>query len=112
MTTYREPTGAEKAGYLHYKQPPAPFDLFMREEGIPIYRGIGVHDSRELPLGDWKRTGGRGTYIQLSGIQGKTSLYVIEVPAATAYVRGTLHRPRRTGIDRGVARWFRPKAGV
>jgi hypothetical protein len=84
VTTYQEPTGAEKAGFLHYKQPPAPFDLFMREEGIPIYRGIGVRDSRELPLGDWKRMGGRGSYIQLSGIQGKTSLYVVEVPAAGA----------------------------
>lgn len=82
MTTYREPVGSEKAGYLHYKQPPSPFENFMKEEGIPIYRGIGVYDSRQLPLGRWERMGGRGSYIQLSGIQGKTSLYVVEVPAA------------------------------
>jgi quercetin dioxygenase-like cupin family protein len=97
MTAYREPSGTDKAGYLHYKQPPAPFDLFMREEGIPIYRGIGVYDSRELPLGDWKRTGGRGTYIQLSGIQGKTSLYVAEVPAA-----GALHPERHMYEERFI----------
>ena len=82
MTTYREPVGSEKAGYLHYRQPPSPFETFMKEEGIPVYRGIGVYDSRQLPLGRWERMGGRGSYIQLSGIQGKTSLYVVEVPAA------------------------------
>jgi quercetin dioxygenase-like cupin family protein len=84
MTTYQEPVGAEKAGWLHYKQPPSPFEVFMKEEEVPIYRGIGVYDSRQLPMGPWKRKGGRGSYIQLSGIQGKTSLYVVEVPAAGA----------------------------
>src|ERR1700674_3246773 len=81
MTTYQEPSGAEKAGWLHYKQPPSAFEVFMREEGIPVYKGIGVYDCRQLPLAKWDRMGGRGTYIQLSGIQGKTSLYVVEVPA-------------------------------
>src|SRR4051794_25761336 len=84
MTTYQEPVGADKAGYLHYKQPPSPFETFMKEEEVPIYRGIGVYDSRQVPMGSWKRKGGRGSYIQLSGIQGKTSLYVVEVPAAGA----------------------------
>jgi quercetin dioxygenase-like cupin family protein len=84
VTTYQEPTGTEKAGWLHYKQPPSPFETFMKEEEVPIYRGIGVYDSRQLPMGEWKRKGGRGSYIQLSGIQGKNSLYVVEVPAAGA----------------------------
>ena len=39
----------------------------MDEEGIPIFRGIGVCDTRELPLGEWPRRGGRGTFLYLNG---------------------------------------------
>jgi quercetin dioxygenase-like cupin family protein len=81
---YEEPTGDQRAGLAHYKRPPSAFENFVKEEGIPVYKGIGVRDSRELPLGPWKRLGGRGSYIQLSGTQGLTSLYVVEVPAAGA----------------------------
>ncbi len=81
MTTYQEPTGQELAGHLHYSVLPSPYEVFMKEQGIPIYRDIGVYDSRQLPLGPWKRMGGQGSFIQLDGQAGYFGLYVVQVPA-------------------------------
>ncbi|MBI2329225.1 MAG: cupin, partial [Chloroflexi bacterium] len=58
MTTkkeeFQEPTGDhEPAGYHRYRRPLTPYERFMAEEGIPIYRGIGVYDVRQLSLGPW-----------------------------------------------------------
>jgi hypothetical protein len=39
---------------------------------------------QDLPLQPWKRMGGRGTYIQLYGTEGKWGCYVVEVPGAGA----------------------------
>ena len=39
---------------------------------------------QDLPLAPWKRMGGRGTYIQLHGTEGKWGCYVVEVPGAGA----------------------------
>src|SRR5690242_314522 len=52
--------------------------------GKPTFRGIGVRDTRELPLGTWKRLGGRGSFLHLRGIESLKGLYVVEVPAAGA----------------------------
>lgn len=72
------------------RRPDTSYEQFMREENIPIYRGVGVHDVRELTLGSWQRTGGRGCFIQLEGIEaGGTGFYVVEIPAG-----GTL-KPER-----------------
>ena len=63
---FREPTSdGEAAGYLTYKRIKSPYELYMEEEGIPVFRGIGVRDTRDLPLGDWKRLGGRGCFLHL-----------------------------------------------
>ena len=56
----------------------------MESEGIPIFRGVGCKRTQDLPLKPWKRTGGRGTYIQLYGTEGKWGCYVVEVPGAGA----------------------------
>jgi quercetin dioxygenase-like cupin family protein len=56
----------------------------MEEQGIPIFRGIGVERVQDLPLKPWKRLGGNGTFIQLYGTEGKWGMYVVEVPAAGA----------------------------
>ena len=56
----------------------------MDEEGIPIFRGIGVRDTRELPLGDWPRRGGRGTFLYLNGCENVKGMYLVEVPAGGA----------------------------
>ena len=81
---YVEPAGDQKAGWLHYQQPPSPWEAFMKEEGIPVHEAVGVYDSRELPRTPWARTGGLGTYIELSGNQNRFSMYVVEIPAGGA----------------------------
>jgi quercetin dioxygenase-like cupin family protein len=70
------------AGFQRVPRPPTPYEVFMREEEIPIYRGIGVYDVRDLTLGPWKRLGGRGSFIALDGLLGIKGMYVLEVPAA------------------------------
>ena len=51
------------AGFQRVPRPPTPYEVFMREEEIPIYRGIGVYDIRDMTLGNWKRLGGRTFFI-------------------------------------------------
>jgi len=79
-----EPTGDAKAGSLQYRRPPSAWEQFQKEEGIPVYKGVGMYDSRELPREDWERVGGRGTYIQLFGTNNQTGMFVVEVPARGA----------------------------
>ena len=61
-----------------------PYDIFMEEEGIPVFRGIGMKRVHDLPLAPWTRLGGRGSYIQLFGTEGLWGMYVVEVPGAGA----------------------------
>lgn len=82
---FREPgSDGEAAGYLSYKRVKSPYELYMEEEGIPIFRGIGVYDTRELNLGPWQRMGGRGCFLHLRGIESQKGMYVVEVPSAGA----------------------------
>jgi quercetin dioxygenase-like cupin family protein len=82
MDLFHEPAGEEHSGRSRARRPDSPYDIFMQEQEIPLYRGVGVFDMRELPLEPWKRMGGRGTFIQLDGTDGLAGLYVVEVPAA------------------------------
>jgi mannose-6-phosphate isomerase-like protein (cupin superfamily) len=77
---YVEPTGDQKAGYLHYRRPASPWELFQKEEGIPVWKGIGMKNSRELPRAPFNRIGGLGTYIQLHGTNNHTGMFVWEIP--------------------------------
>ena len=81
---WHEPQGLKNAGYGAWKRPKTPYDLFMESQGVPVYRGIGVRKVQDLPLQPWKRMGGRGTFVQLFGTEGKWGCYVIEVPARHA----------------------------
>jgi len=73
-----------KAGYGKFLRPKSAYDLFMEEQGIPIYREIGVRKVQDLPRRPWKRMGGSGTFIQLLGTEGLWGCYVVEVPGAGA----------------------------
>lgn len=73
-----------KAGYGKFLRPKSPYDIFMEEQGIPIYREIGVRRVQDLPRRPWKRMGGNGTFIQLLGTEGLWGSYVVEVPGAGA----------------------------
>lgn len=82
---WQEPTDKEKkAGYGKFLRPNTPYDTFMEEQGIPIYRDIGVRRVQDLPMKPWKRMGGNGTFIQLLGTEGLWGSYVVEVPGAGA----------------------------
>src|SRR5688572_21915042 len=83
-STFQEPAADEPAGYHSYKRQKSPYERYMDEEGLPIFRGIGVRDSRELPLGDWTRRGGRGTFLYLNGCENVKGMYLVEVPAGGA----------------------------
>jgi quercetin dioxygenase-like cupin family protein len=81
---FQEPGEDEPAGYHVYKRQKSPYERYMDEEGIPIFRGIGTSDTRNLPLGDWQRRGGRGTFIYLNGCENVKGMYLVEVPSGGA----------------------------
>jgi len=81
---WHEPSGQNRAGFGKFGRPKTPYDLFMESEGIPIFRDIGLKNATTLPMAPWKRLGGRGSYIQLHGTEGKWGSYVVEVPGAGA----------------------------
>ena len=50
------------------------YESWIRQEGIPIAEGFGVEDVRGLLRAPWPRTGGRGAFIQLRGLEGFTGV--------------------------------------
>ena len=56
----------------HGQMSPSAYDVFMEEQNIPIHRGLGAYDTRQLPLAPWQRMGGQGTFIELDGQQAGT----------------------------------------
>jgi mannose-6-phosphate isomerase-like protein (cupin superfamily) len=94
---YIEPVGDERAGWhkegdksrSFTKRLPTAWEMFLKEENLPVFTGIGMRDSRDLPRADWPRVGGKGTYIQLLGTNNDTGMFVVEVPS-----RGAL-KPQR-----------------
>jgi mannose-6-phosphate isomerase-like protein (cupin superfamily) len=83
-TAFQEPTEDEPAGLHSYKRQKSPYERYMDEEGIPVFRGIGVSDTRDLPLGEWQRRGGRGTFLYLNGCENVKGMYLVEVPSGGA----------------------------
>jgi quercetin dioxygenase-like cupin family protein len=81
---FLEPSGEAPAGYHIFKRSHSPYERYMDEEGIPIFRGIGVRDTRDLTLGNWERLGGRGAFLYLDGIEAQKGMFVVEVPAGGA----------------------------
>src|SRR5689334_12141748 len=79
---FTAPTSEESpAGHLIYKRSHSPYERFVESEGIPIVRGVGVYDTREVELGSWERVGGRGAYLFLDGIGSQKGMHLVEVPA-------------------------------
>ena len=57
------------------------YEMWLKEEGIPVIEEYGIEDVTVLPRKPWKRTGGTGIYIELKGMEGFTGMYVGEIPA-------------------------------
>ncbi|MPZ49415.1 MAG: cupin [Dehalococcoidia bacterium] len=103
---YIEPVGEERAGWhkdgeskekSYTVRMTTAWERFLKEENLPIFKGIGIKDSRDLPRGDWPRVGGKGTYIQLLGTNNDTGMFVVEVPA-----RGALNPQRHLFEERYI----------
>lgn len=60
------------------------YENWIRQEGIPVVEGYGVGDIREVSRASWSRTGGKGAFIQLKGMEGFTGMYVGEIPPGGA----------------------------
>ena len=60
------------------------YEMWLKEEGIPVIEGYGVEDVTVLPRKPWQRTGGSGAYIDLKGMEGFTGMYVCEIPPGGA----------------------------
>jgi len=60
------------------------YHQWMKKEGLPVFEGHGLSDVRELKLLPWGRTGGKGAFIYLYGMEGLTGMYVGEIPAGGA----------------------------
>ena len=90
---YVEPTGYARAGWhkddeggrsSYTVRLSTAWERFLKEEGLPVFKGVGVRDTRELPRADWPRVGGKGTYIQVTGTNNNTGMFVVEVPPRSA----------------------------
>ncbi len=81
---FEEPSEGEWAGAKRYSRTATAYERLMEQEGIPLYRGIGARDVRELALAAWERTGGRGAFLQPDGTDGVSGHYVVEIPAREA----------------------------
>lgn len=82
---WHEPSGEQaRAGFGTFKRVATPYDRFMESEGLPVFRDLGISKVQNLPLVPWQRMGGRGSYIQLFGTEGKWGCYVVEVPGSGA----------------------------
>ncbi len=82
---YQEPmTDHEILAHAPTRVTLSAYDVFMDEQNIPIHRGMGVYDLRQLPLARWQRMGGQGTFIELDGQAGYFGIYAVEVPAGGA----------------------------
>ena len=55
------------------------FEVWADRQGIPVIRDYAVEDLLKVPVGPWKRKGGKGALIILHGGQGWTSAYVCEI---------------------------------
>lgn len=71
MSTLQPPWEDYDAEYRRYQQ----------EEDIPVHTGLGVDDVRTLSVAEWDRTGGRGAFVNLLGMEGTCDLHVHEIPA-------------------------------
>ncbi|MFQ5851989.1 MAG: cupin domain-containing protein [Candidatus Binatia bacterium] len=63
-----------------------PYERWLDHEGVPVIEGYGVKDLRQIALGEWKRLGCKGAYLQLKGLEGITGLFGFEIPPGKSLI--------------------------
>jgi mannose-6-phosphate isomerase-like protein (cupin superfamily)/oxalate decarboxylase/phosphoglucose isomerase-like protein (cupin superfamily) len=56
------------------------YESWIQSEGVPVIEGFGIEDLMQVPREPWSRTGGKGAFIQLRGMEGFSGMYVGEIP--------------------------------
>ncbi len=55
------------------------YDLWQKEEGVPVYGGFYIEDLKAIELGPWERKGGKGAFVNLEGTGGVNDMHVVEL---------------------------------
>src|SRR5499426_1909463 len=58
-----------------------PYEEWLKEEGIPVYRDHHITDLRAAEVKPWKRMGALGAHVDLVGGEGVNAGYLCEIPA-------------------------------
>jgi quercetin dioxygenase-like cupin family protein len=62
-------------------QPPSPYAVWQKQEGVPIIGGLMVPDLRaDLPMAMWRRKGVKGAFIRLLGGEESMDAHLVDVP--------------------------------
>ena len=61
----------------------SPYQKWQEKEAIPVYTGCFIEDTMTLHLGDWRRLGGKGAYLNLGGGE-ESDGYIAEIPPKEA----------------------------
>ncbi|MFB6095926.1 MAG: cupin domain-containing protein [Haloferacaceae archaeon] len=61
-----------------------PYREFQAREGLPVHEGWAVEDVRSVAVDDWERTGGRGAFVNLRGMEHACDVQVHEIPPGEA----------------------------
>ena len=56
------------------------YKRWLEKEGLPVVKEYSISDLMALPLQPWKRKGGLGAYINLTGSEGVIDAYLCEIP--------------------------------
>src|SRR5262249_50101936 len=56
-----------------------PYEEWLRQEALPVYREYGIANLRTLDVKPWKRLNALGAYIDLKGGEGVNDGYVCEI---------------------------------
>lgn len=56
------------------------YEQWVEQEGLDVVRGYHIPDLLEVPLRPWKRKGGAGAFILLTGAENVNDGYLCEIP--------------------------------
>ena len=73
-----------------------PYEQWMAQEGVPIYRGYHIADLRKLELKPWRRLGARGALIDLEGAEATDGAYLCEIAS------GQSTTPQRSLLEEAI----------